>query len=121
MATYTKHILSASTNGKGILVTGTGTTAPTTIHATPAGTTSVDEIFLYAFNSGSAANTVSIGWGGTLFPNDSIAVILQAGLGRLLVADGRLLQNGNSIVAFSQVASGTNSVVMDGFVNRITA
>lgn len=121
MPTYSKHVLSGSTDGKGILVTGTGTAAPTTIHATPAGIASVDEIFLYAINSGSAANTISVGWGGTVFPNDSIAVVLQSGLGRLLIADGRLLQNGLSVVAFSQVASGTNSVVMDGFVNRITA
>lgn len=119
MPTYTKQLLSGSTNGKNILVTGTGTATGVVVHTAPAGTNSLDEVFLYAHNLGVAAFVVTVGWGGTVYPNDFNVVNLSNGQGRTLIEDGRLLQNGLSVIAYT-TSAGTNLVVMDGFVNRIS-
>ena len=47
MATYSKQLLSGSTNGKGIKIANTSTT----VHTAVAGTSDIDEIWLYAVNS----------------------------------------------------------------------
>ena len=52
MATYSKQLLSGGTNGKNIKVAATAT-AGTTIHTANAGTTDIDEIWLYACNTDS--------------------------------------------------------------------
>lgn len=60
MATFSKQILSGSTDGKAILVTATAT-AGTTIHTASSTTTTLDEVWIYAQlnNPFSAALTVS--------------------------------------------------------------
>jgi hypothetical protein len=118
-AVYSKALLSGSTNGKNIVVTGNGTSNAVTIHTAPAGTNTLDEVYLYAHNLGIAGFVVNIGWGGTVYPNDFTAVNLTNGQGRILIEDGRLIQNGLSVIAYTATA-GTNLVVIDGFVNRIT-
>ncbi len=50
MATYSKVLLSGSTNGKGIKIASSSTT----VHTAIAGTSSIDEIWLYAVNSSAA-------------------------------------------------------------------
>jgi hypothetical protein len=50
MATFSKELLSGSTNGKAIKVAETAT-AGTTIHTAVSGTASFDEVWLYAHNS----------------------------------------------------------------------
>jgi len=50
MATFTKALLSGSTQGKGIKVVATASTG-TTIHTTGTSSTTVDEVWLYAYNS----------------------------------------------------------------------
>jgi hypothetical protein len=116
MATYTKHLLSASTSGRGILVTATGTNTPTLIHTAQAGTNSLDELYLYASNMALSNGTLAVCWGGTVFPNDITTTPLLPGAGRVLVMDGRLIQDNLVVSAYS---NGT-AVVVDGFVNRIT-
>lgn len=117
MPTYSKQLLSGSTNGKGIFVTANGTASPTLLHTAPAGTTSLDEVYLYACNMAPSNGTVAILWGGTVFPDDITATTVTQNSGRNLLVDGRLINNGLSITVYS---NGTG-MVMDGFVNRITA
>jgi len=117
MATYSKTILSGSTNGKGIQVTNSS--PGTTIHTAVAGTSDLDEIWLYAVNTGGADSKLTVEWGGTTNPDDYIeiaAVTTEAGL--VLVAPGILLQNGLIVKAFS---GGINTINIFGYVNRITA
>ena len=71
MATYTKAILSGSTDGKQILVTAT-TSSGTTIHTAVSGTTNIDEVWLYATNNDTASVNLTILWGGSTSPNDYI-------------------------------------------------
>jgi hypothetical protein len=117
MATYSKQFLSESTNGKGILVVQTAT-AGTTIHTAVAGTSGMDEVWLYAVNSSAATVKLTIEWGEATAPNGNIEVSIIGESGLMLIVPGLLLQNGLMVKAF---AGTTNVIVIHGFVNRITA
>jgi hypothetical protein len=116
MATYSKQFLSGSTNGKGIKVVQTAT-AGTTIHTAVSGTSSIDEVWLYAHNTSSAAVKLTLEWGGATAPDDHIEINIGAeGTGLILVAPGILLQNGLVVRAFAGTA---NVINIFGYVNRI--
>jgi hypothetical protein len=117
MATYTKNLLSGSTNGKGIKVVATAT-AGTTIHTAVAGTDDFDEIWIYAVNSDSTARKLTIEWGEATAPDGNIEVTIPAESGLVLVAPGLLLQNTLVVKAF---AASANVVILHGYVNRIAA
>lgn len=112
---FTKSKLSGSTNGKGIKVAATGTLG-TTIHTAVSGTSSYDEIWLYAYNGHTADVVLTIEWGEATVPDGNIVVTVPFKQGRFLVVDGRLLNNGLVVTAF---AGTTNVIVIDGFVNQI--
>lgn len=116
MATYTKTLLSGSTNGKGILIAQTAT-AGDLIHTGVTGTSSFDEVYLYAYNGHTASVVLTIEWGEATVPNGNIVITIPNKAGRLMVVDGRLINNGLVIRAF---AATTNVIVIDGFVNQIT-
>jgi len=115
MATYSKELLSGSTQGKGILVAETAT-AGTTIHTAVAGTTDIDEIWLYAVNAHSADIKLTLEWGEATEPNGNIEIIVPAEEGLMLLVPGLLLQNGLVVKAFAGTA---NEIVIHGYVNRI--
>lgn len=115
MATFTKVLLSGSINGKAIKVVATATTG-TTIHTCPSGTTSVDEIWLYAVNSSSTAVKLTIKWGQTTAPDGNIELTIPAEAGLVLVVPGLLLQNSLVITAFADTAS---VILIHGYCNRI--
>lgn len=116
MATFTKQLLSGSTNGKGIKVAATAT-AGTLIHTAVAGTSSLDEIWLYAHNTSATAVKLTLEWGGVGAPDDHIEITIGTeGTGLILVAPGILLQNGLVVRAF---AATTNVINIFGYVNRI--
>ena len=116
MATYSKQLLSASTNGKGILVAATAT-AGTLIHTAVSGTSAYDEVWLYAHNTSASAVKLTLEWGEATAPNGNIEINIGAeGTGLVLVAPGILLQNGLTVKAF---AGTTNVINIFGYVNRI--
>ena len=116
MATFTKVLLSGSTNGKAVLVAATAT-AGTTIHTAVSGSSSLDEIWLYAHNSSSAAVKLTLEWGEATAPNGNIEINIGAeGTGLVLVAPGILLQNSLVVKAFAATA---NVINIFGYVNRI--
>ena len=117
MATYSKVLLSGSTNGKQIKVAATAT-AGTTIHTATSGATNLDEIWLYAVNSSSSAVKLTIEWGEATAPDGNIEVTVPAEDGYMLVVPGLLLQNSLVVKAF---AGTTNVILINGYVNRITA
>lgn len=117
MATFTKALLSGSTNGKGIKVVATAT-AGTLIHTAVAGTSSLDEIWLYAHNTSASAVKLTLEWGGVASPDDHIEITVGAdGTGLILIAPGILLQNGLVVRAFAGTANVLN---IFGYVNRIS-
>ena len=117
MATYSKELLSGSTEGKGILVVATST-AGTTIHTAVAGTTDIDEIWLYAVNTHSADIKLTLEWGEATEPNGNIEITVPAEEGLMLLVPGLLLQNSLVLKAFAGTAS---EIVIHGYANRITA
>lgn len=115
MATFTKTLLSGSTNGKAILVAATATPG-TTIHTAVAGTSSLDEIWLYAVNSSTSNVKLTIEWGEATAPNGNIEVTIPGESGLILVVPGLLLQNSLVVKAFANTA---NVICIHGYVNRI--
>lgn len=116
MSTYSKELLSGSTDGKGVKITGTAIdVAATTIHT---GTvSSVDLVTLFAYNDHTADVPLTLGWGGTVDSDNLIVQTIPAQAGLTLVAADMPIQNSLSITG----AAGTvNVVVVYGYVNRIT-
>src|ERR1035437_9455491 len=117
MASYSRQLLSGSTNGKVIPVVATAT-AGTTIHTALAGTAGYDEIYLWASNVTAAAATLTIEYGGVTDPGNHIVkgLSIPANSPPINILAGQVLQNGLVIGAFSGTASAIN---LSGYVNRI--
>lgn len=112
MATYSKVLLSGSTNGKAISVTGN----PTTIHTAQSGTTGLDEVWLYAHNTQDSTLTLTINFGGNQ-GDDQIMLDIVPDSGLVVVIPGLPINNGQVIEGFAS----NNSIAITGYVNRITA
>ena len=116
MATFTKTLLSGSTNGRPILVVAT-TSPGTAVHTAVSGSSSLDEVWLYAHNSSSASVKLTVEYGGVSAPTDVFEINVGAeGTGLVLVCPGVLLQNSLLIKAYAASAS---VVTLTGYVNRI--
>jgi hypothetical protein len=117
MATYSLELLSGSTQGKGIKVTGTGTGSSVTIHTAVTGTTDIDLVSLWAVNQDAdgETRTLTLEWGGTTDPDNLITVSIPAKAGPVFVCDRLPLHNGLVIKAFSDEA---NDVQVYGVVHR---
>jgi hypothetical protein len=111
--TFTKVVLSGSTNGKQIKVAATAT-AGTTIHTAHA--TALDEIWLWAVNSDTTARKLTVEWGEATAPDGSIEVTIPAESGYLMVVPGLVLTNSLVVKAFAATA---NVILINGYVNRI--
>lgn len=119
MATFSKVLLSGSTQGKGILVAATATPG-TTVHATGTSSTTIDEVWLYAHNTSASAVKLTVEYGGT-GTGDLIEYTVPAESGLYLIAAGLIITGtgaaANTIRAF---AATTNVLNVFGYVNRIT-
>ena len=108
MATYSKVLLSGSTQGKAIKVAAT-TSVGTTIHATGTSATIEDEIWLYAYNSSSAAVVLTIQFGGTTAVDNDIKLSIPATSGLTLVTPGLILTGtgsaANTVAAYAATAN----------------
>jgi hypothetical protein len=109
-----KRVLSGSTNGRPIKVAATATTG-TTIHTAHA--TNLDEVWLWAVNTDTAARKLTIELGGTTSPDDLIEVTVAAESGLTLIVPGLVLTDSLVVRAFAATANVVNIV---GFVNRIS-
>ena len=116
MATITRTLLSGSTNGKQIKVAATSTPG-TTIHTAVSGTSSIDEVWLWAVNSDTTDRKLTIEYGGTTDPDNLIEITIPAESGPILVCPGWQLQNSLVVKAFAATA---NVVTIAGYVNRIS-
>lgn len=113
-----KHdILSGSTNGRGIKVTGITTGASVTVHTAIAGTTAgtFDEVHILAMNAHTTTVNLTIEFGGTTSPDDQIVVPVPAAAGLVVVLPGLVLRNALVVKAFADVA---NVVTLHGWINQ---
>jgi hypothetical protein len=120
MATFSKLILSGSTDGKGIKVVQTAT-AGTTIHTGSSTATTLDEIWLYAVNTDSTDRKLTIEWGGVASPDDLIEYTVKAENGLYLIAAGLLIKGNATPLVVRAFAATANVISIHGYVNRITA
>ena len=118
MATFSKRLLSGSTDGKAVKVTGTGTGSTVTVHTAVTGTTNLDEIWIYANNTSASAVKLTLEWGTATAADGNIELSIAAESGLVLVTAGLLLQNSLVVKAFAGTA---DVILLHGYVNRITA
>ena len=121
-ATFTKLALQpagTTGDGLGILVVATAT-AGTAIHTASSTATTIDELWLYAYNNHSGANILTIEFGGVTSPKDVIKSSLATQSGLVLICAGLVIQ-GNATAKVVRAFAGTASQIsIFGYVNRIT-
>lgn len=118
MATFTKGILSGSTNGRAILVAGTNSAGATLIHTVTTTTTTLEEIWLYAHNYDTTARKLTIEWGTAGPGANDIEQTIPAESGLVLVVPGLILKGaaGQTVEAFA--ATGT-AIAITGYIHTI--
>lgn len=118
MATFTKNILSGSTDGKGIKVVATAT-AGTTIHTCSSTPTDLEEIWLYAYNAHTADVTLTVEFGGATAPDQNIVIDVPYKRGLFLVVPGLILKGNATPLTVKAFASVTNVIVISGYTHKI--
>jgi hypothetical protein len=119
MATFTKKILSASTDGKAVKVAATAT-AGTTIHTGSATATTIDEVWIYAVNSSVSSVKLTIEWGEATAPDGNIEVTVLPEAGLVTIIPGLTLQGNATPLVVKAFAGTANVICLHGYVNQIT-
>jgi hypothetical protein len=118
MGTYSKIILSGSTDGQGIPVTGTTPSQGTTLHTAVTGAAdSIDEVWLYAYVGATTAREVSLAIGPTTATGSRLTHTVTAGdkQGLILLYPGLPLRNAKVVKGYATAA---DIVQIFGHVNR---
>ena len=119
MATFTKKILSGSTDGKAIKVAATAT-AGTTIHTGSTTTTTLDEVWLYAVNTSASSVKLTIEWGEATAPDGNLEVTVLPEAGLVTVIPGLLIKGNATALVVKAFAGTANVICIHGYVNQIT-
>jgi hypothetical protein len=112
MATYSKIVLSGSTNGQPIEVNSTS--VGVAVHTATSGSDEMDELFLLACNNHGSAVELTIYIGGTA-SGQTVKISLNSKEGLVIVLPGLPLKSG---VAVTAIASTANVVNLMGHVIR---
>jgi hypothetical protein len=118
MATFSKTILSGSTDGKQIKVAATAT-AGTLIHTGPTNTAHLHEVWLYAVNTDTTDRKLTSEWGAAASPDDLIEYTVKAENGLYLIIPGLLIKGNASALTVRAFAATTNVICISGYVNVI--
>ena len=118
MATFSKSILSGSTDGKGVLVAATAT-AGALVHTGPTNTAHLHEVWLYAVNSSASDVKLTVEWGEATAPNGNIEYTVKAENGLYLIVPGLLIKGNATALTVRAFAATTNVIVVHGYVNVI--
>lgn len=110
---FAKRLLSGSTDGKSIKVTGTDSGSADTIHTAIAGSSGFDEVWLWAFNNDTTTRTLMILVDG----QETAAVGITAKTGLFVILPGIPVNNTKLVKAYASVA---NMIYISGYVNRIS-
>lgn len=122
MATYSKQLLSSSTDGRPIKVVATAIgTSPTLIHTGPAATNIQDEVWIYAQNNHTADLAIRLGFGGVTDPDDIVEFTVKTKGGLFLIVPGLILKGNTTPLTIRAACATTNVMMLSGYVNRITA
>lgn len=118
MASYSKQLLSGSTNGMPVKIVATATPG-TLIHTAIAGTTAFDEIWCWLTNTNTSAVSVTVEFGDATSPDHHLidTYSIPANSAPIPIVTGQVLQNAKTLNIFASVA---NVIVASGYVNRIS-
>jgi len=124
MATFSKEILSGSTDGK-LIIVGAGSPGggSTIIHTASSTATTIDEVWVYANNCHSADIKLSIQWGAySSNETNLMEMTIPTEGGLTLVIPGLVMKGNASTALFCAAFAATTSMInLSGYVNRITA
>lgn len=115
MATFTKNILSGSTGGQGILLTGNSTGTSDLIHTGP-GAGSKDEVWIWALNNSSSFNEAIIEYDNT---TNQIRFNISPQNGLFLIVPGLILEGDATPRTIDAFGSAVNNIVLYGYTHRI--
>lgn len=121
--TFTKLALQpagTTGDGLGILVVATAT-AGTAIHTASSTATTIDELWLYAYNNDTAAIVLTLEYGGVAAPKDVIKSTIAFQSGLVLICAGLVIQGNATAKVVRAFAATASKVSLFGYVNRITA
>lgn len=121
MATFSKQILSGSTDGKAVKVTGTGTAGAVTVHTGSSTATTLDEIWVYANNTSASDVKLTIEWGTATAADGNIEYTVKAENGLYLIIPGLILKGNATPLVVKAFAATADVILLTGYVNRITA
>lgn len=113
----TKIALSGSTNGRGIIITGTASGSANTIHTAVSGTSALDEVYLWVASRSASAATLTVLYGGTSTSDEMTVEVPNLKAGPLLIVPGLVLNNGAVIKAFC--GTGGSLLNVFGYAHRI--
>jgi hypothetical protein len=120
MATFTKTLLSASSQGQPTIVVATASSG-TTIHATGISASIIDEVWLYANNTSSSPVLLTVQFGGTGAVQNAKPITLAPQSGDVLIVAGLPLTGDGTTATTTRAFAATASVVtISGYVNRIS-
>lgn len=119
MSTFTKLILSGSTDGKGIKITKTAT-AGDVIHTVSNNAAILEEIWLYAYNSHTADVLLTIEFGGATAPDNNIVVTIPYKQGLYCVVPGLILKGNATPLVVKAFAATADVITISGFINQIS-
>jgi hypothetical protein len=120
MATISRIKLSGSTDGRGIAVAA-NSSAGTTIHTGPAVAADYEEIWLWASNFNTSAETLVLEWGGTTQAGDHFVTVIEPNQ-TVLVSPGWVLKgNAGTALIVKAFSTTANKVNLVGYVNLIDA
>ena len=120
--TFTKLALQpagTTGDGLGILVVATAT-AGTAIHTASATATTIDELWLYAYNNHSSSVLLTVEFGGVTSPKDVIKSTLATQAGLVLICAGLVILGNATAKVVRAFAATASQVSLFGYVNRIT-
>jgi hypothetical protein len=118
MSTYSKNILSGSTDGKGIKVVATATPG-TLIHTGSSTSTTLQEVWLWAYNSSTSSVLLTIEFGDATAPDSNIKTTLAGQNGLILIVPGLILKGNSTPWTIKAFAATTNVITISGFINEI--
>jgi hypothetical protein len=120
MASYSKIILSGSTDGAGIMVTGTTPSGGNTIHTGVTGAAaSLDEVWLYVHNTATSSREIGIQWGATAANARFKYTVTSRDVDGLhLIVPGLPIRNAKVIKAWATAA---DVLSIWGHVNRLAS
>jgi len=120
MATISRIKLSGSTDGRGIVVAGDDIGGGTTIHTGSSTALDYEEIWMWASNFNTSAETLTLMWGGTTEAGDHFKTIIQPNE-TVLVAPGWILKGNASPIIVKAFSTTVNKVNIVGHCNFIDA